>query len=67
LSHPHDFQIMAERKSSGSKSQPPNIYPRGTPNPPKKDSKSGPGTGTTPKSSPDAAIPPDKLNAENDK
>jgi hypothetical protein len=60
------FEIMTDRKSSGSKSPPQNSDPRRTSNPPT-GSKSAPETENTPKSSPNAAIPPDKLNAENDK
>jgi hypothetical protein len=58
---------MAEQKSSGSKPLPQNIDPRRTSNPPTSGSETPPATENTPKSSSDAAIPPDKLTAENDK
>jgi hypothetical protein len=59
---------MAERKSFGGKMPPQNTDPRRqAPNPATRESKSVAATENAPKSSPDAAIPPDKLNAENDK
>jgi hypothetical protein len=57
---------MAERSSSGGK-RPQTIDPRRTANPLKSTAKDAPGPAKTPKSSPDAAIPPEKLNAGNDK
>jgi hypothetical protein len=61
------FETMADRKSSGSKTPPQETDPRRPQDPPVSGSEGAPGTQKTPKSSPDAAIPPDKLNAENDK
>jgi hypothetical protein len=58
---------MAERSSSGGKRPPQNTDPRRTANPSKGASRDAPGLAKSPKSSPDAAIPPDKLNAGNDK
>jgi hypothetical protein len=58
---------MAERSSSGGKRPPQNTDLRRTANPPQGASKDAPGPAKTPKSSPDAAIPPEKLNAGNDK
>jgi hypothetical protein len=46
---------------------PPNADPRRTTNPPKPPSKDTGKAEETPTSSPDAAIPPDEMNAQNDK
>jgi hypothetical protein len=58
---------MTENSSSGGMRQPQNNDPRRTPNPPRRASKEAFGPAKTPKSSPHAAIPPEKLTAENDK
>jgi hypothetical protein len=58
---------MPDRKSLSGKKPPQNADPHRPPNPPAGGSKAATMTENTPKSSPDAAIPPDKLNAENDK
>jgi hypothetical protein len=58
---------MAERSSSGGERPPQITDPRRTANPPHGASKDAPGPAKTPKSSPDAAIPVEKLNAGNDK
>jgi hypothetical protein len=58
---------MTENNSSGGTRLPQNNDPRRTPNPPRRASKEAPGPAKRPKSSPDAAIPPEKLTAENDK
>jgi hypothetical protein len=61
------WKFMADQKPSESKSPPQNSDPRRTSNPPTSGSKSPPATENTPNLSSDAAIPPDKLTAENDK
>jgi hypothetical protein len=58
---------MAENTSSGGTRQPQNTDSPRAPDPPRRASKDAPGPANTPKSSPDAAIPPEKLTAENDK
>jgi hypothetical protein len=61
------ISLMADRKSSGGKQPRQNADPRRTSNSPTGGSKSAAATENTAKSSPNAAIPPEKLNAENDK
>jgi hypothetical protein len=58
---------MDDRKPSGGKEPPQNTDPRRTANLPTGGSKAAAGAENTPKSSADAAIPPEKLNAGNDK
>jgi hypothetical protein len=58
---------MTRHKHPGSKQAPQNTDPRRTANPPTNVRKSAVATANTAKSPPDSAIPPDKLNAENDK
>ncbi|MBV8849777.1 MAG: hypothetical protein JOZ16_09375 [Methylobacteriaceae bacterium] len=58
---------MTDGKRHGSTPPQQNNDPRRTSNPPSGDAKRAPATEKTPKSSPDAAIAPEKLNAENDK
>jgi hypothetical protein len=58
---------MADRKSPGDEHPPQNTDPRRSSNPPTAGSKTSSKVENTPKSSPNAAIPPEKLNAENDK
>jgi hypothetical protein len=62
-----DDQSMDDRRPSGGKKPPQHTEPRRTANLPTGGSKAAAGTENTPKSSPDAAISPEKLNAENDK
>jgi hypothetical protein len=56
-----------DRKSSGGQPPPENTDSRGTANPPTGSRKGVAPMAKTPKSSPEAAIPPEKLNSENDK
>jgi hypothetical protein len=59
---------MPDHKPSGSKKPPPqNTAPRRTADAPTGGVEAMTRAENTPKSSPDAAIPPEKLNAENDK
>jgi hypothetical protein len=58
---------MDDRRPSGGKKPPQNTDPRRTADLPTGGSKAAAGAEKSPKSSPDAAIPPEKLNAENDK
>jgi hypothetical protein len=58
---------MPDPKSSDAERPQENADPRGTPNPPSARSKPAAETTKPPKSPANAAIPPDKLNAENDK
>jgi hypothetical protein len=56
-----------DRKFSGGQAPRENTDPPRATNPPAGSRKGVAATAKTPKSSPDAAIPPDKLNAQNDK
>jgi hypothetical protein len=64
---PNDHCMPGDRKSSGGQPPRENTDPRRTANPPTGSRKGVATPAKTPKSSPDAAIPPEKLNAANDR